>query len=126
VCNGVEVPMRPTGTNGQFVAGIRYRAWQPPSCLHPTIGIHAPVHVDIYDTWSKRSIAGGTYHVVHPGGRAAEVRPVNAVAAESRRLARFEARGHHGGVLEPRRVPVHPHFPHTLDLRWAHYKKGGD
>jgi uncharacterized protein (DUF2126 family)/transglutaminase-like putative cysteine protease len=119
VCNGVQVPMVPTGTNGQFVAGIRYRAWQPPSCLHPTIGIHSPVHVDIYDTWSQRCLAGGTYHVVHPGGRAAEVRPVNAVAAESRRLARFESRGHQGGRLVPRSIEPHPHFPHTLDLRWA-------
>jgi uncharacterized protein (DUF2126 family)/transglutaminase-like putative cysteine protease len=119
LCNGYEVPMRPTGTNGQFVAGIRYRAWQPPSCLHPTIGIHSPIHIDIFDTWAGRSVAGGTYHVVHPGGRAAEVRPVNAVAAESRRLARFEARGHQGGAVEPRRVTAHPHFPYTLDLRWT-------
>ena len=42
-CNGRRVPLHPTGTNGQFVAGVRYRAWQPPNCLHPTIGIHAPL-----------------------------------------------------------------------------------
>ncbi len=120
VCNGYEVPVRPTATNGQFVGGIRYRAWQPPSCLHPNIGVDGPLRIDVYDTWSERSLAGCTYHVVHPGGRASEVRPVNAVAAESRRLARFERRGHQSGTYSPRRVPPHPHFPHTLDLRWAH------
>jgi uncharacterized protein (DUF2126 family)/transglutaminase-like putative cysteine protease len=123
LCNGYEVPVCPTGTNGQFVGGIRYRAWQPPSCLHPTIGIHSPLHVDIYDTWAERSVAGGTYHVVHPGGRASEVRPVNAVAAESRRLARFEARGHWGAGFTARKAPIHPHFPHTLDMRWSQFSK---
>lgn len=117
VCNGVEIPVRPTGSNGEFVGGIRYRAWQPPSCLHPTIGVHSPLHVDIYDSWSERNIAGCTYHVSHPGGVSSDQRPVNAVAAESRRLGRFEPRGHQGGALVPRKAEVHPHFPHTLDLR---------
>ena len=119
VCNGYEVPMHATGTNGEYVAGIRYRAWQPPHCLHPTIGVHSPIHVDVYDTWNRRSVGGCTYHVVHPGGRANEDRPVNAAAAESRRLARFEARGHWIGAFDPLPNRVHPHFPHTLDLRWA-------
>jgi uncharacterized protein (DUF2126 family)/transglutaminase-like putative cysteine protease len=117
VCNGVVVPMQATGTNGQFVAGVRYRAWQPPSCLHPTIGIHSPLHFDFYDRWNGRSVAGCTYHVVHPGGRAAEVRPVNAAAAESRRLARFEVRGHSVGNYAPRPYRPHPLSPRTLDLR---------
>lgn len=121
LCNGWEVPVRPTGTNGQFVGGIRYRAWQPSSCLHPTIGVDSPLQIDIYDTWTGRSLAGCVYHVVHPGGRASEVRPINAVAAESRRLARFERRGHLAGAFVPRKTPTHPHFPNTLDLRWAHF-----
>jgi uncharacterized protein (DUF2126 family) len=118
-CNGYEVPMAPTGTNGDYVGGVRYRAWQPPSCLHPMIGIHSPLHLDIYDTWTGRSLAGATYHVVHPGGRASDVRPVNAAAAESRRLARFEQQGHRAGVQRVAQLPIHPHFPHTLDLRRA-------
>ncbi|MBK7950817.1 MAG: transglutaminase family protein [Deltaproteobacteria bacterium] len=119
LCNGFEVPLRPTGTNGEYVAGIRYRAWQPPHCLHPRIPIHSPLHIDLYDTWNERSLAGCTYHVVHPGGRASEVRPINAAAAESRRFARFENRGHRQGHFSPIPVEPHPHFPHILDLRWA-------
>ncbi len=80
-----------------------------------------PLQIDIYDTWSGRSLAGCAYHVVHPGGRASEVRPINAVAAESRRLARFERRGHPAGAFVPRKVTTHPHFPNTLDMRWAHF-----
>lgn len=123
LCNGFEVPMRPTGTNEEFVAGVRYRAWQPPHCLHPQIGVHSPLHIDLYDTWNRRNIAGCTYHVVHQGGRASDVRPVNAAAAESRRLARFERRGHLQGNFDPIAVRPHPHFPHLLDLRWA--EQGG-
>jgi uncharacterized protein (DUF2126 family) len=122
LCNRRRMPLQPTGQAGQYVAGVRFRAWQPPSCLHPMIGVHAPLHFDIYDKWSGRSLAGCTYHVVHPGGRSAEDRPVNAAAAESRRLARFDVRGHSAGAFEPL-LPidgaVHPHFPRTLDLRRA-------
>lgn len=118
VCvNGVEVPLSETGTHGEAVAGVRYRAWQPPSCLHPTIGMDGPLRFDLYDRWNGRAISGCTYHVVHPGGRAAEERPVNAVAAESRRIARFEKLGHTARSYQPRTVPKSPAFPLTLDLR---------
>ena len=117
LCNGVEVPLHPTGTRGEGVCGVRYRAWQPPSCLHPTIGVHGPLRFDLYDTWNERALFGCTYHVAHPGGRANLERPINASAAESRRLARFEAFGHTQGRFHPLSAPHNPHFPMTLDLR---------
>jgi len=115
--NRTRLPLHPTGTNGQFVAGVRYRAWQPPSCLHPTIGVHAPLVFDIIDTWSDRSIGGCTYHVAHPGGRNFERFPVNAYEAEGRRISRFFKFGHTPGPLHPAEIPISREFPLTLDLR---------
>jgi uncharacterized protein (DUF2126 family)/transglutaminase-like putative cysteine protease len=139
VCNGRFVPLHNTGTQGEYVAGIRYRAWQPPSGLHPTIPIDSPLVFDLVDTWNSRAIGGCTYHVVHPGGRGYEDFPVNAYAAESRRISRFKPFGHSPGVIQPppemqKLAKFLPHgslvgpmeqpkeepnqdYPYTLDLR---------
>ncbi|MGY8903570.1 MAG: transglutaminase family protein [Burkholderiales bacterium] len=119
--NGHALPLQPTGTTGEYVAGVRYRAWQPPSALHPTIGVHAPLTFDLVDTWMKRSLGGCQYHVTHPGGRNYEGFPVNAYEAESRRMARFVPFGHTPGLMHvpPASIslPGSREFPFTLDLR---------
>ncbi len=116
-CNGRRVPLHATGTKGEYVAGIRFRAWQPTSCLHPTIGVHSPLTFDLLDTWNLRSVGGCKWHVAHPGGRSHEDFPINAYAAEGRRSARFFAFGHTGGKKEIPPVEQNRDYPLTLDLR---------
>ncbi|SDU82006.1 Uncharacterized conserved protein, DUF2126 family [Microlunatus sagamiharensis] len=124
-CNGVAVPMTPTGTPGQAVAGIRFRAWKPWSSLHPTLEIDAPLRVEVVDRTNRVSLGGATYHVVHPGGRSYDSPPVNAHEAEARRARRFEAMGHTPGEVDVDALEAQlasrstdgTDYPLTLDLR---------
>ena len=123
-CNGVPIPMIPSDL-ATLVGGVRFRAWAPWSALHPTIGVHAPLTFDLIDRWNDRSLGGFTYHVVHPGGRAYDDHPVNAVAAQSRRASRFQRHGHTSGAVDTSGWPsasallgsAGTEYPATLDLR---------
>ncbi|MGY5353162.1 transglutaminase family protein [Wenyingzhuangia sp. IMCC45533] len=143
-CNGVKVQLRPTPIKGEYVAGVRYKAWDPHSALHPTIGVDTPLAFDIVDTWNKKSIGGCKYFVAHPGGRSYETFPVNSFEAESRRINRFwnigETQTDVDNIEEIterdttppkvtveqqgskrkfrfKTIPVDSEFPNTLDLR---------
>jgi uncharacterized protein (DUF2126 family) len=115
--NGKALPMQATGVAGEFVAGVRFKAWAPPSALHPMIRAQAPLTFDLWDSWTGRSLGGFTHHVAHPGGRNYETFPVNANEAEARRRARFFPFGHSvGAMAEPARVQG-AELSRTLDLR---------
>lgn len=139
-CNGARAPLTPTGVNGEYIAGIRFRAWAPPSCLHPTINVQSPLTFDLVDTWTGKAVGGCTYHVSHPGGRNFDTFPINALEAQGRMTTRFEPGGHSPGVIAPVLFPpanfghyadaghstqehfeipeiiTEPEFPYTLDL----------
>ncbi|MFN8348697.1 MAG: transglutaminase family protein [Spirosomataceae bacterium] len=143
VCNGCRVPLRSTGVKGEYVSGIRYKAWNPPSALHPTIGADAPLVLDIVDTWNNRVVGGCTYFVSHPGGRSFDTYPINSYEAESRKISRFWDFGHTPSTDVQALAPVqfnaavsrfvaeskkslkvdtpieliNPEYPNTLDLR---------
>jgi uncharacterized protein (DUF2126 family)/transglutaminase-like putative cysteine protease len=118
-CNGYRLPLRATGVPGEFIAGVRYRAWPAANSLHPTIGVHAPLIFDIHDEWNGRSLGGCTYHVAHPGGLSYDRMPVNANEAEARRRSRFSPIGHTAGPAPVPRPIDNPEHPLTLDLRRA-------
>jgi uncharacterized protein (DUF2126 family)/transglutaminase-like putative cysteine protease len=144
LCNGMRIPMANTGTKGEYAASVRYRAWQPPSALHPNLGVDTPLVFDIFDLWTGKAVAGCTYHVFHPGGRAYDTFPVNSFEAEGRRVSRFYNENHTQGVytpkgevsteirryiqeremetqepviLTPKIIEPDPEYPHTFDLR---------
>jgi uncharacterized protein (DUF2126 family) len=119
-CNGRALPLSSTGRQGEYVGGIRFKAWSPSMSLHPSIPAQTPVIVELYDNWTGRSLGGISHHAAHPGGRSYDTFPVNAGEAEARRRARFFPFGHSAGPVSPPRASVGLELPRTLDLRRRH------
>ena len=139
-CNGYTLPLRATAASGEYVVGVRYRAWQPTFALHPDIPVDTPLTFDVIDTWSNRSLGGCSYHVSDPGGRSYDDVPVNANVAEARRLARFDEHQHtpaatiktpvmpagsqfnvtpaNEEVITHGSIDLNPEYPCTADMRW--------
>jgi uncharacterized protein (DUF2126 family) len=115
--NGLVVPLRATGTAGEHVGGVRFRAWAPPSSLQPHLGIHHPLRIDLFDRWAGRSLGACAYHVWHPEGQAYEAPPLTRFEASARRAARFTEEGPLPLGTTPIATRPHPEYPHTLDLR---------
>lgn len=115
--NGFTLPMRRAAGRDLRVGGVRFRAWCPPHALHPHLGIHHPLRIDVVDTWAKRGVVGGAYHVWHPEGRAFDAPPLTRVEAAARRAQRFTLEGPAPWPLRARPAEPHPEQPYTLDLR---------
>ncbi|MEM6274600.1 MAG: transglutaminase family protein [Myxococcota bacterium] len=115
--NGTIIPVRSTGRSAHVVAGVRFRAWAPPHSLHPHLGIHHPLRIDLYDRWAKRSLAAAAYHVWHPGGQGFEEPPLTRFEASARRSQRFETIGPLAHTVSPRSISSHADTPYTTDMR---------
>jgi uncharacterized protein (DUF2126 family)/transglutaminase-like putative cysteine protease len=115
--NGIELPLRPTGTAAEAVGGVRFRAWAPAHALHPHLGIHHPLTFELLDTWGRRSLGACRYHVWHPEGRAFLAPPLTRFEASARRAQRFTLEGASPWPVVARPASPHGETPYSLDLR---------
>ncbi|MBK9145430.1 MAG: transglutaminase family protein [Candidatus Melainabacteria bacterium] len=117
IVNGVEIPMSRTATAGEYIAGVRFRAWRPPACLQPNINVHHPLKFELVDTWSRRSLGACQYYVVHPEGRYYEEMPLTRLEARARTASRFSPGDHTPWPVDYQSAEPYPEHPITLDLR---------
>ena len=56
--NGYPVPLLATDNPDIHVGGVRFKAWQPPSALHPTISTDVPLRFELIDLTTGTSRGG--------------------------------------------------------------------
>ncbi|MBS2037713.1 transglutaminase family protein [bacterium] len=111
-CNGHILPLHPLG-EGEWLAAVRFRAWQFTHSLHPNLGVQSPLRFDLLD--GEKILGSCRYHTPHW-----DCLPASDEEAERRRMSRFEkaVQGSQwpGGWNQP---GPNPEYPLTLDLRLA-------
>ncbi|GAA4454949.1 transglutaminase family protein [Novipirellula rosea] len=131
-CNRESVPLKRGSTEGEYVAGVRYKVTQPPSTLHPTIAPVTALVFDLIDTWTSKSIGGCTYYPAAPqtwtdeagatpekvelAGREPTVPPLPAAPAPIRVSGRFEGTGSGDNAIGTPTQRLDRRFPYLLDL----------
>jgi uncharacterized protein (DUF2126 family)/transglutaminase-like putative cysteine protease len=116
--NGLQLPLF-KGQGDEGFVGLKYRAWQPPHCLHPMIPVHTPLVFDIVDLKHNKALGGASYFSSHPGGANYVDRPINALTAEARRKERWASFGHTPGPIFLKQLPNVVKNHYTVDLRYV-------
>ena len=122
--NGYPVPLLATDNPDVQVGGVRYRAWQPPSALHPTITVDGPLRFELVDLPPARRAAAArttspTLAAVPTTPRPSTPwRPSRGAAAGSRRPGSRRAQVDMSDIREKQaRQSTDVGAPGILDLR---------
>ena len=80
--NGVAVPLRATERAGEHLAGIRFKAWNPPSSLHPTTRPQTPLVLDVHFLRAIRrgDVPDQVRRVLRMASTMAPMRPMGSTA----------------------------------------------
>ena len=98
VCNGRRVPLQPTRTRGRFLAGVRYKAWNPPSSLHPTLWPVYSLVFDLLDARTGEVLGGCTWFPARPSLVGFSAAPAPVASGEPEREPHYRPQA---AVLPP-------------------------
>jgi uncharacterized protein (DUF2126 family) len=130
LCNGRRLPLQPMATAGEAVAGLRFKASDPPATLHPGLPVTERLDLELLDLRSGRILDRGRYipaRSLAPGPVAAPPealpgtdpqtrQPPRPAGVQGGQPGRFERLGP-GGRREVVPGPqVDPRQPYSLDL----------
>lgn len=115
-CNGHLLPLEDLG-QGEWLAAVRFRAWQFAHSLHPTLGVQSPLRFDLLE--GDRVVGSCRYHTLDRNGEAWTDLPAGPEEARTRRECRFEKAVRSAPAADWSEPLPNPEFPLTLDLRLA-------